>query len=344
MPSVLPRCYAGPPDVRALRTGLRPLARIEASPEGHSIATQSHQAGGAVPASMGDGTATADRGHILARLLRMRRRYRGAGTVSAEWALQMSRVWRATSHRSGNRMTAEHIAQGLRKARKSGAGWMACCPCHEDTNPSLHLTDSRNGKVLAKCFAGCPQEALVTALGLHSADSSREYPADWGHLVRTYDYVDEHGTILYQVARFDPKNFRQRRPAGDGWRWGIAGVRRVLYRLPELIEAPIAFIAEGEKDVEALRDFGFCATCNSGGAGKWRPEFNQFFTDKEVCILPDADSPGWKHALDIARGIVGIAAKVQILELPGAKDPAEWFGQGHGELELIELLEAPCHQ
>jgi hypothetical protein len=178
-------------------------------------------------------------------------------------------------------------------------------------------------------------------IGRDDSDGNRQAP----RIMAEYNYTDELGELLYQVVRFQPKDFKQRRPdGGGGWIWNLKGVRQVPYHLVELIEAPIVFIAEGERDVDVLRDFGFCATCNSGGAGKWRPEFNQLFSGKEVCILPDADPPGWRHALDIARGVVGIAAKIQILELPGAKDAAEWFERGHSELELIELVEAPCHQ
>ena len=195
-----------------------------------------------------------------------------------------------------------------------------------------------------QCGRGAAIEWLAEQVGA-DLDATRGQEKR-SRITAEYNYTDELGNLLYQVVRYDPKGFKQRRPddGEGGWRWGLGDVRRVLYHLPELIEAPIVFIAEGERDCEALRDHGFVATCNSGGAGKWRPEFNQFFAGKEVCILPDADPPGWKHALDIARGIVGIAAKVQMLELPGAKDAAEWFACGHSELELIELVEAPCAQ
>ena len=80
-------------------------------------------------------------------------------------------------------------------------------------------------------------------------------------IVAIYDYVDEAGNLLFQVVRFNPKNFRQRRPDGKGgWTWSLRETRRVLYRLPELIEAvanerPI-FICEGEKAVDALTALG----------------------------------------------------------------------------------------
>ncbi len=75
--------------------------------------------------------------------------------------------------------------------------------------------------------------------------------------VALYDYTDEDGTLLYQVERLDPKAFRQRKPDGNGgYVWKLDGVRRVLYRLPGLLEAvacgkPI-FIVEGEKEAHAL--------------------------------------------------------------------------------------------
>lgn len=54
-------------------------------------------------------------------------------------------------------------------------------------------------------------------------------------------YRDENGQLLYQALRYQTENgkaFRQRKPDGnDGWDWKVADVRRVLYRLPELIAA-----------------------------------------------------------------------------------------------------------
>jgi hypothetical protein len=59
-----------------------------------------------------------------------------------------------------------------------------------------------------------------------------------GIIVAVYPYHDEAGITLFEVLRFDPKNFRQRRPDGKGGHiWGIKGVRLVPFRLPELTEA-----------------------------------------------------------------------------------------------------------
>ena len=106
----------------------------------------------------------------------------------------------------------------------------------------------------------------------------------------TYGYKDEKGRLLFEVVRFEPKDFRQRRPDGKGgWIWSVKGVRQVPYHLPQLIEAnpshPV-FIVEGEKDVLRLESLGLIATCNAGGAGKWPDELSKHFADRRVATLP----------------------------------------------------------
>ncbi len=61
------------------------------------------------------------------------------------------------------RVTAEAIAKAL-GGRKAGSGWMACCPAHEDRNPSLSIRAAKDGKALVRCHAGCDQKEVITAL------------------------------------------------------------------------------------------------------------------------------------------------------------------------------------
>ena len=60
-------------------------------------------------------------------------------------------------------MNAETIATAL-GGRKAGSGWMACCPTHDDREPSLSIRDADDGKVLVRCHAGCDQERVITTL------------------------------------------------------------------------------------------------------------------------------------------------------------------------------------
>jgi hypothetical protein len=129
-----------------------------------------------------------------------------------------------------------------------------------------------------------------------------------------YDYVDESGTLLFQVCRKHNKHegFPQRRPDGKGgWVWNTKGIRKVLYRLPEVVEATsnerVILIVEGEKDVDAARKIGLVATCNPGGASKpgqapkWLPEYSETLRGGYVVIISDHDDPGYAHADAIAR-------------------------------------------
>ena len=79
-----------------------------------------------------------------------------------------------------------------------------------------------------------------------------------GDIVAIYDYTDEAGKLIFQVCRFDPKDFRQRQPNGTGkWIWKVKGLRVVPYRLPEVLKAiaekRIVFINEGEKRLRRPR-------------------------------------------------------------------------------------------
>lgn len=62
-------------------------------------------------------------------------------------------------------MNAHEIAHELmRRPLKNGSGWLALCPVHGDKRPSLSIKDGTNGKILIKCFGGCPFTEIRTAL------------------------------------------------------------------------------------------------------------------------------------------------------------------------------------
>jgi hypothetical protein len=61
------------------------------------------------------------------------------------------------------------------------------------------------------------------------------------------------------------------------------------------------------------REWGFVATTNAGGANGWQPEFNEYFRGREVIIIPDYDEAGFARAQLIARGLLGIAARICVV-------------------------------
>jgi putative DNA primase/helicase len=188
-------------------------------------------------------------------------------------------------------MTLEAVLARLQNVRRNRAGYIARCPAHEDRNPSLAINE-REGKILVHCHAGCSQEAVLAALKELSPQNGAV-----PRIVAEYEYQDENGKPLFQVVRFEPKDFRQRRPDGmGGWHWNLNDVRRVFYRLPEVLAEKRLLICEGEKDCETARALGIVATCNAGGAGKWRDEYSEPLRGKRITIIADADEPGRKHA------------------------------------------------
>lgn len=234
-------------------------------------------------------------------------------------------------------MNAEALLERFHGVQRSGTGWAAKCPAHEDRKPSLSIHE-RDGKILIHCHAGCSQEAVLAAAGIEA----RELFSDDGgrpRVVAEYPYTDEERKLLYVVERREPKDFRQRRPDGQGgWIWKVKGVRLVLYRLPEVLAAREILVVEGEKDVETARSLNFAATCNSGGEGKWRPEYADFLRGKRVAVIADADEPGRRHAPAVAASLYGKAESVKVLELPNSKDLSEFIERGGTRDALLELI------
>ena len=162
-----------------------------------------------------------------------------------------------------------------------------------------------------------------------------------GPIVASYDYVDEDGKLLFQCLRYEPKAFSQRRPNGrGGWISNLQGVRRVLFRLPEIRKEETVLVAEGEKDVLRLVKIGFPATCNPMGAEKWRPEYSDQLAGKHVVIFPDNDASGKKHASQVGRSLVGKAASVRIGYVPAGKDVSDWISHGATKVDIQATIEA----
>ncbi len=238
-------------------------------------------------------------------------------------------------------------ALGDRVKQRRQDGCQAQCPGHEDNRASLAVKYV-DGVVLMKCHAGCDNEAIARALDIRMVDLFNEPRSmQKPRVVKTYPYRDEQGKLLYETCRFDPKDFRPRRPApGGGWEYNMGDVRRVLYRLPELIaSAPKAvFVPEGERDVDTVVSLGLVATTNVGGAGKWRPEYSEFLRGRYVVILPDNDDAGRKHAEQVRSMLTGIASSIVIVALPGLPlkgDVTDWVAGGGTRDQLLAMCKPP---
>jgi len=239
----------------------------------------------------------------------------------------------------------ERVLCQLRGVEKHNGYYQARCPAHDDREASLSVNTGKTGKILLKCHAGCSTEDVLKSTGLSWSDL---YPEKCNgthssQIIKTYDYLDESGTMVFQVVRQNPKGFRQRRPDGKGgYTWNLKGVTPVLYHLPEVIKADQVIVVEGEKDADNVAALDLCATTSPMGAGKWRPHYNQWLKNKEVVILSDNDEPGRKHAIEIAGGLLDLASSVKVVELPGLKqkgDVSDWLQNGGSKESLLELVD-----
>jgi 5S rRNA maturation endonuclease (ribonuclease M5) len=247
---------------------------------------------------------------------------------------------------------AESVTTALADLWRRGSGHRNVrCPAHADARPSLSVRLTSEGKVLLKCHAGCTYDAVVAAAGLSrgevSAGDRSELWTPRGEAVAIYQYTDDRGEPLFDVLRLSGKQFLQRRrdpAAASGYRWKLDDVRRVLYRLPKVLraaaEGATVYVCEGEKDVQALEREGVVATCNPGGAGKWRAEYGEALRGAHVVVIADRDEPGYRHAETIREQLSGVATSLRVVEAAAGKDASDHLASGFGLDDFREVTEA----
>jgi hypothetical protein len=220
--------------------------------------------------------------------------------------------------------------------RKSGSEkYEAHCPAHHDTTASLAIWEE-NGWIKLLCRAECSEEAILGALGLENKDL-HTLGKDYAQPSSVYRYEDEWHNELFEVLRYPPRQdgtkvIKQRHLEDGEWVWNMEDVRRVPYRLPELLDGikagSLVLIVEGEKDVEAWREHGQVATCNPMGAGKWREDYNAYFQGAKVLIIADRDEPGRLHAAKVRDNLTGIAASIWIAQAKTGNDSYDHLEAG----------------
>jgi hypothetical protein len=258
-------------------------------------------------------------------------------------------------------VSLQHIARSL-NGEVRGNQVAAPGPGHSAADRSLSVKISDSGEdIVVHSFAGddpieC-KKYVREKCGLQSfkPNGNRHSDQDLTRLIQeaivaqqreprskpvaTYNYEDRDGTLLYQVLRYEPKTFRQRRPNGNGgWIWKLED-RRVPYRWPELLRylEGTVFVCEGEKDADNVAALALCATTIAGG--KWTAECVEALAGRDVIILQDNDDPGRKKALETAGLLQGSAKTVRVVSLPGlppSGDVSDWLDMGHSQEELVQ--------
>lgn len=243
----------------------------------------------------------------------------------------------------------------------SGRERSAKCPFHPDKRPSMSVNVEKETWYCNVCkIGGSVIDYIANKRGLTIEDvlqqlaaeapqqtPQRGEPMTRGKVVAAYVYRSAVGEEVYRVLRYEPKTFKQQKRAGNDWAWGMEGVERVLYRLPEVLQddgRPV-WVVEGEKDADNLVRFKQKATCNVGGAGKWMDGYTLSLAGKDVVICGDQDDAGILHVKKVVDDLDGKVKRLRVINLPKPyKDISDWLGQfgsiEAGEQALSRMLES----
>jgi hypothetical protein len=250
----------------------------------------------------------------------------------------------------------------------TNGNWMAKCPAHDDSTPSLSLKLSNDGhepKLLVHCLAGCSQarvlESLRDYLPRVSVPSATTSPKkdriehtyyNWdgtifGKVTRVYSYIDGERVKSMYSQEYDNDLKRWATKEG-GKSKGMSAKTAPLYGLLTIKGAPThrsVFIVEGEGKVDLLCSLGLIAVCNQGGAKKWQDHLCAPLVGRRIIICPDNDEAGHMHASMVAHSLrTHNINDIRLLELPNLaeKEDCVQFIERYGHSEFNRLAkEAP---
>ena len=286
-----------------------------------------------------------------------------------------------TARATSPRLTLQQIIPHLRKARRLPDGsYMACCPAHDDSTPSLHLSESPDGTLLWHCHAGCPQDAVqrelerlagvqpatarpipprrnagrqpATAqaqpLTLATLANAKRVDAEKLTAWHVRELPDGGIEILYLTREGELHAVRYRLALeGENrfkWRRGDTPILYGLWRLPEWGDADTIYLCEGESDTWTLWHADLPAL-GIPGASMWKPEWwRNLWAFCRIVIIPDADQAGGQLVEKLALSCPDhLRERVQVLQLPeGVKDANELWQREGANAERFRNALAEC--
>ena len=97
-------------------------------------------------------------------------------------------------------MPANVLISRLDGVKQTGKGrWIAKCPAHDDSSPSLAVREVDDGRVLVHCFAGCQTDDVLAAVGLQFLDLFPDTRIS--HRERRIRQRFNYGELLQMVSR-----------------------------------------------------------------------------------------------------------------------------------------------
>ncbi len=232
------------------------------------------------------------------------------------------------------------VLNHLDAIRRSGSGWMARCPAHEDRQASLSVSVGDDGRALVHCHRGCSVEAVTAALGLSTADLfgprvsinpartvRRRTVSTPGQPPTLYAIRGTDGEPVAVHVRSDTptgKRIVWRLPDGTAGLGGMATADLPLYGSEQLAHwdtsRPV-IVCEGEKAALALLGAGFRSLGTvTGAASAPSVAVLKSLRGHHVILWPDNDDAGRRHMHKVAERLAGIAGSLRVVTWPAAPE------------------------
>ena len=119
-------------------------------------------------------------------------------------------------------MDVEQFVSRLENVKRRGKDKFLCsCPAHDDSDPSLAVTSTPQGKILLKCFAGCSAGEVVQAMGLKLEDLFPEEHSEnpmafaYRELKRKEHQKKREDYLVVWVAVYAAQYLRGRKPSKE---------------------------------------------------------------------------------------------------------------------------------
>ena len=238
---------------------------------------------------------------------------------------------------------------------------MACCPAHEDGNPSMTAWEGEDGWLHFKCHAGCSEDAILRALGWQMQDRQFLNGKAWPEPQTYYTYRDANGKYLFEKVRKKGKDGKKsfiqqiHDPKTGTVTYSLAALglsAKMLYNYPAVASAiergETIYLNEGEKGADSFNSRGYVGTCTPSGASKdtpdkcWLSYHSGMLRNAFVVIVADRDEVGEVYARYVAKELYEVAASVKVVQAKTLEEKADaWdhFNRGGGSVD--DFVERP---
>jgi len=260
----------------------------------------------------------------------------------------------------------DSVLKRLKGVKRTGAGesFRALCPAHDDSDPSLSVTESADRKVLIKCFLGCSTEQVMKSLGLSMSDlfeNRRHFsvkgviPSETTATVQQSDGllkeystqklipesalknwgitgVKHDGAPAIRIPYLDSNGseaavrFRKTMSGSDRfvWRKGSKTLLYGVWRIQEFLKKEYIVLVEGESDCHTLW-FNNEPAIGLPGASNWNEERDLgLFLDVQRIYVVIEPDSGGQSVMTWLSNSA-IRTKVLLVSLDGYKDPSDMF-------------------